>query len=178
MINNPRNCPKILDTLLALHSEAGSKAEIHSAAHDDPGRILRVAHRAHSPRLQQATRSPAAPFEICTVVGLAYFLSTAVDACPSKALARHCNWWESGYQLDKGYTGRAHTGARSCRLSEITQDSGKRRVVMAGCNIGQLQIELANAQAELAQALNERRNCVNDQDPAECFKLVAGWDNQ
>jgi hypothetical protein len=46
--------------------------------------------------------------------------------------------------------------------------------VMAGCNIVQLQIELANAQAELAQALNERRNCVNDPDPPECFKLLAG----
>ena len=45
---------------------------------------------------------------------------------------------------------------------------------MAGCNIIQLQTELANAQAQLAQAINERRNCVNDPNPPECFKLVAG----
>jgi hypothetical protein len=43
---------------------------------------------------------------------------------------------------------------------------------MAGCNIAQLKIELANAQAELAQARNE--NCADDPNPPECFKLRAG----
>ncbi len=43
--------------------------------------------------------------------------------------------------------------------------------MMAGCNTIQLKIDLANAQAELAQARKE--DCADDPNPPECFKLRA-----